>query len=89
MISFFKFEARVSGHVTERIIFVSVCSIRHMGKITSLTFSMLASSIPLKLFVLLMFRSKYFFNSQSFSEELEESLVHKLLIVMAVIYFLE
>ena len=68
IISFFKLSANVSGHVTEIIILVSVCSMRQIGKTAFFIIcSVLAPSFLLKLFVLLILRSKYFSKSHSSS----------------------
>ena len=57
IIWFFRFSSRDSGQVTEKIIFVSECSIIHIGKIAFLI-SSIFSWVLLKLLLFLIERSK-------------------------------
>ena len=57
IILFFKLSSRDFGQVTEKIIFVSECSITHIGKIAFLI-SSIFSLVLLKLLLFLIERSK-------------------------------
>ena len=61
-----KFSSRLFGQFMDKIIFESVCSIKHIGIVNSSGFD---SSAFLKFFLLLSDKSKYFINSQSVPSE--------------------
>ena len=61
----------------------------HIGKIASLINSSSFSSFLLKLLFSLLFKSKYFSNSQLISPELSKVLAQRLFTVITVVYLLE
>ena len=66
-IKFLILSSRLYGQLIDKIIFESVCSIKHTGIVNSSIF--ISCSIFLKLFLLFSLRSIYFFNSQSVPSE--------------------
>ena len=89
IISFLKLSESVSGHVNERIKFVSVCSTKHMGNTAFLIKVSISSSswFLLKFFSYFLFRSKFGIISQSSSSGFKVYFEQRPFTVIAVVYF--